>query len=1067
MKKKRRSSAGGIIPGMTDADLDRLLHAPTQPLDYPTGKTITEFLTAQGMGPGVDLERPPPPPNPSILAARGGRKFELGRVISSGNMGIVYEARDLNCRRTVAIKVLPRDVILPKEEQLRFVEEAQITSQLEHPNIVPIHELGLDAEGRIFYVMKYVQGRTLTDILIALRKHEPDTVRDFPLSRLLNIFQKACDAVAFAHSRGVIHRDLKPDNIMIGEFGEVVVMDWGLATVVGEAAPVQRSENAPRAVSTDAMDLKKVTVPVPGATIEVMRTETAIGDTSRRVLGTPGFMAPEHLEPGAVVDARADIYSLGATLYSILCLRAPLGGKDVKDVLRKILAGEIAPPTVFNPGSGAPDMQPLPHCPDGMVPQVLSDAAMTALATDAAHRYATVLDMQADVQAYQDGLVWHTVIEQDFSGPDALQHWETIGGQFEFRNGELHVSHGEPQILVYRGDIAGDIRIEFECRQEAVYLNAVGCFLGAVRSENWRDIPLNGYKFEYGAFDNSLNVIERAGRPVATQHASPLEKGRTMRVRAERIGPLLRLSVNDREILSVTDSDPLSGADRTAVGLFGWAAETVYTRVRISTLGTPWKSDVIDIAERQTQKGNYEVAQQLLQEVLDSHPDAARFERARQAQEKARWREKMSRELVAWRSRLEKAWPGAEFHLGLNTDGFTLEVPSGGIGDLEPVRGMPVTSLVCSHNRITDLEPLRGAPLISLNCTGNPITSLEPLRGMKLNILVTEGCPITDLEPLRGMPIHLLNIGAGRITSLEPLRDMPLSFLSCWGNGIESVEPLRGQKALSWLSLNANRVKDLEPLRGLPLVTVNISGNLIESLDPMRGMPLNVLHCGDNRITSLEPLKGLQLKMFSCQANRVKSIDPLKGMALASLVCGANELASIAAFIKNPPDDFRFDSDTLPTRELEWAHEAWSRDFRFAAHARNTATLLALRKGDVKTLRGMASEHKGHRVLFIPKFMTWDEAEAFCRKLGGHLVTIADAEKNEFLNHLFPHGAWFWMGLRHTEQGFSWVTGEPYGYSNFVDPLQGQKHGPKIFSGRWTSDDVPGAHNSFMIEWDD
>lgn len=1066
-RKKRRSPAEGIVPGMTDADLDRLLHAPTQPFDYPTGKTITEYLSAQGMGPGVDLARPVAPENPRMLSARGGRKYELGRVLSSGSMGVVYEARDLNCRRSVAIKVLPRDVILPKEEQLRFVEEAQITSQLEHPNIVPIHELGLDAEGRIYYVMKYVQGRTLTDILIALRKNDPDTLREFPLSRLLNIFQKACDAIAFAHSRGVVHRDLKPDNIMIGEFGEVVVMDWGLATMMGEDEPAARAEPMPRRVSTDSMDLNKATIPMPGATIEVMRTETAVGDTSRRVLGTPGFMAPEHLVPNTPVNAQSDIYSLGATLYSILCLRAPLGGKDVKEVLRKILAGEIAPPTVFNRSAGDSGGSALPHCPDGLVPAVLSDIAMKGLATHAADRYASVLDMQAEMQAYQDGLVWHVVADQDFSGPDALQSWESIGGQFELRGGELHVSHGEPQVLLYRGDVSGDIRIEFECRQEAVYLNAVGCFLGAVRSENRRDIPLNGYKFEYGAFDNSLNVIERAGRPVASQHASPLEKGKTMHVRAERIGPLLRLSVDGREVLSVVDSDPLSGADRTVVGLFGWAAETIYTRVRISTLGTPWKSDVIDIAERQTQKGNYAVAEQLLQEVLESHPDAARFERARKAQEKARWRERMSKEIATWRERLRQAWPGAEFHLGLNTDGFSLEIPPGKLSDLSAVCGMPVTSLVCSHNGISSLEPLRGAPLVSLNCTGNPISSLEPLRGMHLNILVTEGCPIADLEPLRGMPIHLLNVGAGSVISLEPLRGMPLTFLSCWGNRIESLEPLRGMTALTWLSLNANRIHDLEPVRGLPLVTVNISGNQIESLDPLRGMPLNVLHCGDNLIASVEPLKGSQMKMFSCQANRLKSIDPLKNSALASLVCGGNELASIASFVKNPPDDFRFDCESIPTRELEWAFEAWSRDFRFADHARNVATLLALRKNDLQGLRAMAAEYNGHRCLFIPKFLTWDEAAAFCRRLGGHLVTIATAEKNEFLNRLFAHGAWFWMGLRRGEKGFEWVTGERFEYSNFIDPLQGSKLGPKIFSGRWTSDDVPNAHNSFMVEWDE
>ena len=115
----------------------------------------------------------------------------------------------------------------------------------------------------------------------------------------------------------------------------------------------------------------------------------------------------------------------------------------------------------------------------------------------------------------------------------------------------------------------------------------------------------------------------------------------------------------------------------------------------------------------------------------------------------------------------------------------------------------------------------------------------------------------------------------------------------------------------------------------------------------------------------------------------------------------------------------------------------------------------------------MAKEFNGHHYLFMPKFMTWNEAKAFCEGLGGHLVTISSKEENDFLNSTFQNGSWFWMGLKTTERGHEWVTGEPFKYSNFVGPQQEHKLGPKIFSGRWAADDVQGAHNSFMVEWEE
>ncbi|MCX6977335.1 MAG: serine/threonine-protein kinase, partial [Verrucomicrobia bacterium] len=143
-----------------------------------------------------------------------GPKYKVITTINHGGMGVILQSRDLRLRRTVAIKVINSQNQFSRENALRFIEEAQLTGQLEHPNIIPIYELGTDPQGEMFYSMKFVKGTTLHEIIHLLRHSHPETLKKYPLTSLLTIFQKVCDAVAYAHSKGVVHRDLKPENIM-------------------------------------------------------------------------------------------------------------------------------------------------------------------------------------------------------------------------------------------------------------------------------------------------------------------------------------------------------------------------------------------------------------------------------------------------------------------------------------------------------------------------------------------------------------------------------------------------------------------------------------------------------------------------------------------------------------------------------------------------------------------------------------------------------------------------------------------------------------------------------------
>ncbi|MFH2002964.1 MAG: serine/threonine-protein kinase [Planctomycetota bacterium] len=272
-----------------------------------------------------------------------GTKYRLIREVARGGMGAVFKVWDANLRRPLAMKMLLRkksrsaDPPSKTNPLIRFLEEAQITSQLDHPGIVPVHDIGVDAKGRPYFTMRFVEGNTLKEILELI----PFGKEGWTRSHALDLFLKICETMAFAHERGVIHRDLKPANIMVGTFGEVYVMDWGLAKVLGRKkgkrprARIPPEEKEMNRIFTDRCVMESCD-PDSGITRD--------GD----ILGTPAYMPPEQAEGnGEKTDRRADVYSLGAMLYHLLTGRMPYTEPGVGiggcTVLRWILEGPPRP----------------------------------------------------------------------------------------------------------------------------------------------------------------------------------------------------------------------------------------------------------------------------------------------------------------------------------------------------------------------------------------------------------------------------------------------------------------------------------------------------------------------------------------------------------------------------------------------------------------------------------------------------------------------------------------------------------------------------------------------------
>ncbi|TVR08839.1 MAG: hypothetical protein EA401_13460 [Planctomycetota bacterium] len=252
-------------------------------------------------------------------------RYAVERPLAAGGMGAVLEINDHDFRRHAAMKVIHSQHAQRQDALERFLAEAQVTAQLEHPNIVPIHDMGVMADGTLYFTMKLIEGQSLGAVIKQLRSDDASqraaAQQEWTLENKLLAFLKVLDGVGFAHDRSVVHRDIKPDNIMIGAHGEVLVVDWGIAKVLHQADrddPLVRQVESLR--DSDGMDM------------------TLQG----QVMGTVQYMPPEQAA-GQVdaIDARSDIYSLGATLYELLCLRRSVTAGNVQAVLTKVMIGDI------------------------------------------------------------------------------------------------------------------------------------------------------------------------------------------------------------------------------------------------------------------------------------------------------------------------------------------------------------------------------------------------------------------------------------------------------------------------------------------------------------------------------------------------------------------------------------------------------------------------------------------------------------------------------------------------------------------------------------------------------
>lgn len=373
-KSRRAARSGGKARARGDGGLVQVQRALLE-----SAPKITERVESDA---AMESLRPDSSSEP-LWDGRIRIKGEVGR----GAMGFILRGRDTRLRRELALKVAPAPrEELPKQQLARFIEEAQVTAQLEHPNVVPVHDFGVDPDGRAYFSMKLIRGQSLEEILDKRARGDAKTLSEFGLRRLLDIFMQVCQALEYAHAKGVIHRDLKPANIMVGDFSEVLVMDWGVAKLKGRPDRAVSSSN-PSQPDSETSPLPSTVSSEAKGVSSVRAEKTAWRTQLGTVVGTPAYMSPEQAQ-GESVDERSDLYSLGVMLYELLTGRVPFDDDDPLVIMTRHLSDTPERPSAINPSA----------------PQALEELALRMLEKDPGRRSLTLAQVRAHIQNYIEGV---------------------------------------------------------------------------------------------------------------------------------------------------------------------------------------------------------------------------------------------------------------------------------------------------------------------------------------------------------------------------------------------------------------------------------------------------------------------------------------------------------------------------------------------------------------------------------------------------------------------------------------------------------------------------------------
>jgi len=885
---------------------------PTQstfPPEDPIERTI-RAATVADEGPEQPGEAAPP-----------GTGYQLGKQLGRGGEGVVHEAVQQAFGRTVAIKIM--HAAQPGARRLRrFRAEAAITALLEHPAIIPVHDLRLGTDGRPMLVMKRVSGKTWRMLLDGAPG---------PLKRPLTgeehveVLLKVCDALAFAHGRGILHRDLKPENVMVGEHGEVLVMDWGCAVHVGPKPP---------------------------------HPDIPLLAEMSGVSGTPAYMSPEQARAShAACGPWSDVYLLGAVLYRMLTGVPPHKGADVTTTIAAAARGERAPDPLASGIKAPPELARI--AVDAMHPDPAqrirsADDFAVAVRRYLEHREVHRLLVEAQRQhalakrggpesddAYRRAIsgveqavaLWPEHIEARRMvvevALDSAKH-ATAAGAFRVARRQAQTAAAEAERL---GDgaavdnaqrLAGiaDMR-ERQTRNREAKLAAMrklatggtvvaGLALLVGLLAVWRESVNTGHALAEAKANLERADSERAARVEGERLAAPALLAQAREVAAQR-----RLPDALALVLAAQGFAPADPAAWLMAGQLlaaqGKRSEAVTALDRAIELKPDKQAEELrQLCREPPNDADLRVADILVRMGAGGIAASVNLAAAERA--------------TVARAHLAKAWPtlSPRAITALPDGTLSVSLPRATVvlDSLEPLRGLPISQLfLYGQDRVRDLAPLAKLPLTHLTIPGVPATDWTPVLGLRLRVLAAAGTGLKDPALLRDMPLESLDLDGAGLANLAPLARMPLKELRLRGcdalsdltalqllplevlaldapsggaAALADLGPLRGRRLRDLSLANQRGVVSLAALKGAPLARLVIPGTAVTDLRPVLGPALKHLDLTDAAVDDLRQLKGLALETLLISPQRIKtgladltaitSLRSVNGMAPADLL---------------------------------------------------------------------------------------------------------------------------------------------------------------------------------------
>jgi Leucine-rich repeat (LRR) protein/tRNA A-37 threonylcarbamoyl transferase component Bud32 len=816
--------------------------------------------------------------------------YVLLEKLGEGGMGAVFKARNWKLGHVVALKLIRKERLAGANALRRFQREIRAAAALEHPNIVRAHDAD-EVAGTHFLVMEYVEG---TDLDRLVKQQGP-----VPAALACGYVRQAALGLQHAYERGLTHRDIKPHNLLLTRAGVVKLLDMGLARV----------EQDEGGESTSTMTQEGV------------------------VLGTPDFLAPEQAMRAHDVDTRADLYSLGCTLYYLLAGRVPFPGGTL---MSKLLQHRLDEP------------EPLDRLRPGVPPAVVA-VVRKLMAKRPEDRYQAPWELAEALAEVGEG------------GAPGPADAATLSGAEQPAAPAARPAAESGSTVDPLGALGQKTPAE-----SAPSLPGGSTLLEQARRAR-RAAPGRSDRQPWLIAGGVAGALVLVGLLVAL--ARPWHRAEAPRpdaIGSERgPGPAGRPGGGAVE--------PVDEAWIRSVAALPAPKQVEVVSAKLREFNPGFDGRVKPTYE----KGAVVGLEFLTDRVTDVSPVQGLVELRTLSCRGSAAGEGQLPDLVGLR--------------GLRL--ASLDCGANRLGDLSPLKGMPLRALRCDNTLARDLTPLKGMHLTALDCSSTPVKDLVPLGGMRLRVLDVHDTAVVNLAPVRNLPLHDLNCAGCPVPDLAPLRDLSfLRRLSCpvrtWGDAdllrsLKALESINQKPAVAFrkeldadrarfgawaasvtklpagkqveavaarlkernpgfdgkvtptitkgivtgLSVPARNVADISPVRALPgLRTLTCAGTFhnregrLADLSPLRGLPLVSLDCNDTAVADLEPLRGMPLKDLRVYATRVVDLAPLRGMKLTSFSCGHTSVADLAPLAGMPLKLLHFDNthvtDLSPVRAM-------------------------------------------------------------------------------------------------------------------------------------------------------